>query len=746
MPSSGNIGANARDVRQRPFSAACGAIHLAIVFTLFFSFLELMKDARNSQWSGLDGEAWLRIGAGALVYFGAFLMLIPAVSRLLRMVSTRMTRIWRPSAARVAGSGDPATTRDGDPATAGRDLATTTRVPGAVLAGGAVWAILSMFREHTPTLDDALVLGGLLGLGMALWLLPKWWGRTWAACGWAVLTLAAGIVAIHVCGQIFLFDPHRAEWVTIGPAGWAAFIGLIGLGLWRAGGVSCLVHAVLALAVPFAILHFVNGSAAASKDARPNLVFVVADTLRADFLRLCGGQVATPVIEQLASRGVVFEKCTSLAPWTPPSMEGMFRSQYPSGLTPGVDGALWLDQLWRYDVPSEEQTLAELLRERGYATGAILANALLPTLRGMNEGHEARAFSHPMLLRPHGLFEHFPFLQEALAVLAPALAPVRPDDTTAALTRYAKSFIRRNADAPFYLWLHYMDPHAPYDPPERHRSGTRVPLVNENHEQDAHATRYGPWPFFHPFPGGERWGIPVAGREFNVAQTDRPYVRMLYEGEIRYLDEQLGKLLDYLDRLGLRDNTYVCFIADHGEEFWEHGDWGHGQSLFEELIHVPWILAGPGIEPKKSDALVSTLSVTPTLAELLGLPRESYWRGTSLAPFLRNDAPAIAAAPVFALGTSNKAFPEPFQMVRDGQYKLIREAGSGEYRLYDLADDPGEQTDVTGDFGDAARALEARLLEWLDTFQHAFPVETSPEDAARRREIEQQLDAMGYLH
>lgn len=713
MPSIENAGEKAKSEQRKTQSTAAGVVKLSLVFALFFTFLELMKDARNSQWSGLDGDAWLQIGAGAVVYFAFFLVLVPTFSFLMRAMRPRLSTIWRPSVAGVAGAGD---------------LATTMHVLGAVVSGGVVWAFLSAFREHSPTPDDGLVLGGLVGLGVALWLLPKWWGWPGAAWGWAAAALAAGIVAVHVTGEILLFDPHRAEYVTMAPVAWAMFIGVTGLGLWRAGGIYRVIHVTLALIAPFALLQYMTGAGGPGTDARPNLIFVVADTLTADSLRIYGGPAATPAIEQLAARGVLFEKCTSLAPWTPPSMEGMFRSHYPSGLTPGVDPNLWLDQLWRYDVPLEEETLSELLQARGYATGAVVANALLPTLRGMNEGYESHAFSHPMLLRPHGLFDHFPFLQDAFAALLPVLAPVRPDDTSAALTRYAKSFIRRNADAPFYLWLHYMDPHAPYDPPERYRNGA------------------GPWPFFHPFPGGERWGIPIVGRDFNVAEAERPYVRMLYEGEIRYLDERLGELLDYLDKLGLRENTYICFIADHGEELWEHGEWGHGQSLFEELIHVPWIVAGPGIAPRRTASFVSALSVTPTLADLLGIPPEPNWRGESLAPFLHDEAGEIVPAPVFALGTSNKAFPEPLQTVRDGQYKLIREAGSGKCRLYDLYADPGESQDVAADLTERAHALESVLIDWLNTFQHAFPVEISPEEAARRKEIEQQLDAMGYLH
>ena len=673
---------------------------MAIILGLFFLFLELIKDARNSQWSGVDLWGWLGVAAGFVIYSVTF---------------------WLLAAIVYAGLGLPRCFREA------RKIRSAA---SAFFAGAVVWACLSAFREFAPTADDMVVMVGVAGIALAFSVLPE---RRWSLRGlWAcaAISLIGGMAATQATGQLFLFAHNRADMVTLAPLLWLACTAALGMAAWtqNAGGFRRAAHLLIVLGPPLVLLYMYLVPGQARPDAPPNLLFVVADTLRADSLRLYGGPVAAPTIESLAAEGAVFEQCTSLAPWTPPSMEGMFRSQYPSGLTPGVDPELWLDQLWRYDVKPEEKTLAELLHARGYATGALIANALLTTLNGMNQGYETRAFSHPMLLRPHGFFEHLPFLQDLLASAVPSLAPVRPEDTTAALTRYTRAFLRHYAHRPFYLWLHYMDPHAPYDPPQRLR------------------TQDGPWPFFHPFPGGERWGIPIVGRAFNVREQDRPFVRSLYESEVQYLDEQLGRVLTLLDRLGLRERTFVCFLADHGEELWEHNEWGHGQSLFQELVHVPWILTGPGIAARRTDVPVSSLSVTPTLADLLGVPREPYWRGESLAAFAKDAVTAPTAQPVFALGTSNKAYPEPLQMIRDGQYKLIREAGSGRVRLYDLVTDPFEQQDLGADQEGKTRALGDRILEWLPTFQNAFPIETSSDVAAKRREIEQQLDAMGYLH
>lgn len=675
---------------------------LGSVLALFFLLLELTKDCRDSQWSGLDATDWLRVAAGGVLY-GAVLALLSTGAV---FVLCKLARgAWR------------------------RDTCAAVSV---IPAGGALWAFLSVFREFRPTFEDALVLLGLAGLAFALLVLPRFARMSFGeVCGAAAVSLAAGIAALAATGRLFLFDVQRAAYVAWLSIAWTGAAGLVSLAVWRGKGrlrwLHRPAHAVLALGAPLLAAHIYT-DAAGTRDDRPNVVLVVADTLRADLMRLYGGPVPMPRIEALAERGAVFDRAYSLAPWTPPSMTGLFTSQYPPGLTPGAPAEAWLDQLWRYDVPRERQTPAEMLRERGYRTGAIQANALLTALDGMNEGFETRAFSHPMLLRPGGFFAHLPFLRDALASLCPLLAPVRPQDTSSALTRYAKAYINRHASEPFFLWVHYMDPHAPYDPPPEYRAAP------------------GPWPFFHPFPGGERWDIPIVGRGFDVSEPDRAYVRCLYEGEMRHVDACIGDLLDCLDVADLRDCTYVCFLADHGEELWEHGEWGHGQSLFEELLHVPLVIVGPGVQPRRIAHPVSLIDVLPTLAELAGFDRDPSWCGTDLTPVLRDNAALPPDRPVFALATSNKAWPEPLQMVRLGSEKLIREAGSGLCRLYDLGEDPGETTDLADRRPERKKALEAFLLNWLDTFPNAFDIETTPDENARRDSVRQQLDAMGYLH
>lgn len=684
---------------RREFTVIVGA--QACTEALFFVLLEFLKACRSSQWSGTTLHDALGLAVGFSLY-GALL----AVSGLFLGVGFRRL------------------SRDSVPVP-------TAAVGGVFFAGLLLWACLSVFREFSPTADDALVVGGL-SLLSAIPLIGRKWLRllTWEACVLCAVVLLGGIVALGAAGALFLFHPDRPLFTALYPLGWMAVAGGFGAIVWgfsRSRRLPVrLAHAVVAfLGPPLAIHGDVAPPARDSVDGRPNLVLVVSDTLRPDLLGAYGGPVPTPAVAALAAEGALFEQSYSLAPWTLPSMTAMFSSAYPPSLTPGVDGGVWVDQLWAYGIPPETKTLAEMARDAGYLTGALTANAFLPVIPGMLRGVEVTASAHPILLLRQGFFSHLPFLQDAIAGLIPAWDSVRPHDTTHDLALYTEAFLQRYRDRPFYLWVHLIDPHAPYDPPAAFR------------------TEEGAWPFFYPYSGGERWGIPQLSADFNLPEKDRPYTASLYRGEVEYVDTYVQRLTDTLARLGLSDNTYVCFTSDHGEELWEHGGWGHGQSVHEELVRVPLIIAGPGLAPQRIAAPVSAVDLIPTLSELLGLEAVPEWRGISWAGALSGKGPPPGERPLFAQATSNKCWPYPEQAVRSGGYKLIRGLGGGPVRLYNLIADPWERNNLSAIDPETVRAMESQLDDWMATFPSILPV--PDEQQAPGHELLEHLRGMGYL-
>lgn len=678
------------------------AFLLALTLALFFLYCELLKTYRSSQWGGSDFRAAAGLALGGAFYCGLFFALILAVGEFLRRISGK-------------------------------------RIPpefqtalGGLIAGGTVWAVLSQYREFTPTLDDAVVAAGLAGLCGAL-ALTRWMKRIAPAqcAALMIVVLASGITALAAAGYYFLFDENRAQAVTAYPAGWMVSMGILGLVLWAASQRKRPVaKAIFACAViglpPLLTAALTYAPARDPSDQRPNLLLVISDALRADTLGAYGGPAPTPNLDAMAQNAAVFDRCYSLAPWTMPSMSSMFASAYPPGLTPNIPGDQWLSQIWMYRVPEGHATLAAELKKQGYATGSMAANALLWVMPGILQGFDTIAKAHPVLLTQEGLLNHLPFLEAALAAHFPVLDGTRPQDTTARMTRYAAAWLRRHRNQPFFLWVHYMDPHAPCDPPARFRS------------------LEGPWPFLFPYKGGERWNIPILGPDFAIRPEDQPYVRSLYEGEARYADEQFGVLCNRLDALGVRDNTIVCFTSDHGEELWEHGDWGHGHTVYNELLHVPLLVAGKGIQPRRIPETVSAIDLMPTLAELLGLPQPPEWKGSSLAEVLRGGQ-APAARPIFAQGTSNRCWPHPQQAVIDSGWKLVREAGSEVRHLYNLNDDPAERNDLAAQYPDRAAQLGQLLTDWLATFPSEFNAESPSSDAGTRQEMMENLHGMGYL-
>ncbi len=672
------------------------AAHLA----LFFLWLELLKACRASIWGGFSSLDMLGWGAALLLYG----LLAWAGTRLfLRLLPhTPLARLPGSAQAPVAGA----------------------------LGGALLWALLSMYREHAPTPDDALVLGALLTHSLA----GAWLGHRAKAAAfgpWAGTALLAGVLSVLLTSAVHVLTPKELPQAVllVAPASllgaailaWPVFF--FGASRARRMYTGVLGMALAAFALICSLR--VSGRLHETQTETPNLVFVIADALRADAPSFAGGPVPTPHLDALANEGARFEQAYSLGPWTMSSVSALFGSAYPPSLSPGVPHAQWREELWRYAVAPGAQPLAKQLRDQGYLTAAFTANALLWGMPGLLDDFTLKTEAHPVMLVRAGIFRACPFLWDALHALIPAWAPQQPNDCTEILERRIGAFLRDHRNRPFFLYVHHIDPHAPGDPPERFR------------------TRDGAWPFYYPYAGGEQWGVPQLGPGFVIPESDRPYVRSLYDGEVRYIDESIGRLRSALRDWGLDKNTYLCFMSDHGEEFWEHGRWGHGQSLHQELIRVPWLIAGPGIAPKSTAQPVSSLDCMPTLAGLLGLEPQPQWQGASWASWLQTGANAPEARPVFVQGTSDSCWPHPQQAVIWEGHKLIRGLGQGPLELFRLDTDPGDLYGLQAEDPEHVGQLQRLLDQWQNSFPCFFsdPAQSPPSAGERR----QALDGMGYL-
>jgi arylsulfatase len=428
---------------------------------------------------------------------------------------------------------------------------------------------------------------------------------------------------------------------------------------------------------------------------RPNVLVLCVDTLRGDRLGFQGyGRETSPNLDALAARGTRFRQAYSTYPQTSPAVASLFTGLYPSAHRKTREASATL--------ALELTTLAEAFAHAGYRTGSVATNPHLSPGLGYEQG-----------------FEHYVYVQgtkpsgragqgRSEEVALPGTTVERRTSETAyygrgdAANQAALEWLDGlTGPEPFLLYVHYMDVHSPYVSPAPYQE------------------------MFVEGPGTDRYCNGVPPRP--VRPEDLAYTGSLYDGGVRYLDTLVAELLSALEARARLADTVVVLVADHGDEFLEHGGFGHGNTLYRELLHVPLVFAGPGVEARDVHTPVSLVDVLPTLCELAGVAAPGRAQGQSLRAFLSGlDGPraellAECASTRLDLGAGangrNRRMPrgpagrtdahEPaLALLADG-WHLIHGLTSGKSELYRPVDDPREQHDLA-----AAHPEEvARLLQ-----------------------------------
>lgn len=443
-------------------------------------------------------------------------------------------------------------------------------------------------------------------------------------------------------------------------------------------------------------LFLLFGACGRGKPERMNVLLLVVDTLRADRLSLYGyPRPTSPYLQTLARESVVFTQARSPAGCTFPSANSLLTSREPSVFLLQPGGTMV--------IPATVRSLPEILRGHGYSTAAVSASPI------------ARAT--PSYINPVGGFGRGfqTFDEECLDRHARCL-----NDKAAGLLR--------TLPQPWLLYLHYMEPHAPYrPPPDFPRRFTQDPGQPRPLGIHPWAWRGENWPVLQRIYGGKT--------ELDVTARDLAYLRDLYDEEIAYFDAQLAELVGRLRERGLLDHTLIVLAADHGEAQHEHGGYGHCRSLaWETVLRTPLLMRIPGVAPGVRKELVDNLDVVPTVLDYLGISGDGLaLDGVSLRRAIERDRPVQR----LAFGNQGDT-----RTVTDGARKLSYDLATGTGRLFDLAADPGETTDLAAQRPDEAHRLEAVLLRWMKSRESpAGPLLSR----RRARELERQLHAVGYL-
>lgn len=475
-----------------------------------------------------------------------------------------------------------------------------------------------------------------------------------------------------------------------------------------AAGVGLLLLATLACA----------GPRETEARRRPNVLLITVDTLRADRLGSYGYSLpTTPNIDKLAARGVRFDDTTAQWPKTWPSMASMLSGAYPKTIGVNYRGR---------ELHPTLLLLGEVFQQEGYRTAAVVANVNVGARFGFDQGFDAFMESwDETWTRQAG---DVPFRQQ------------RPGDVkrftnAKTVTDHALGWLRESdSSRPFFLWLHYIDPHGPYIPPPEYAEYFRDASYPSVELDRSRVARYQ----VQVDPKTHR---PITDLGFYLAQYDR---------EVRFLDDEIGRLLSDIDA----KRTLVVFSADHGESFNEHDYWlEHGKLPYQECARLPLIVAQHGRLPagRVVESPVGLIDVPVTILELAGIGIPATFEGHSLTGLIDGDD--VSAGPAYVFMESG--YQEATQLtVRQGEWKLIRiraqedreEMTGTEFELYDVRADPGESTNLAAARPDVVERLSRVLDEWYrggpqrrEGAEELDPQSLSPEEL-------EQLQSLGYVN
>lgn len=438
------------------------------------------------------------------------------------------------------------------------------------------------------------------------------------------------------------------------------------------------------------------------------IVLITIDTLRADALSCYGPEgTSTPNIDALARRGLRYTHAIAPAPWTLPSL---------ASLMTGVDVPVHQATSHKAPIPSSLPTLAERLAGAGWMTGALGRNAFLVGVRGLNRGfHSYRMFPRPPRLA-------WPtFGGRLLELLRPRQLEL--DVSSRRIADLAIEWLEKERNEVSFLWCHFFDPHIPYEPPAEFMPSGVPP---------------------------ERFGRAVTEvrplREGAIVPTrrERAWIRELYLGEVRYVDAQVGRILRTLEQLPRADETLVILTSDHGEEFWEHDGFEHGHALYQEVIQVPLIVVYPGrIEPGVVDRTVNIRAIFPTIMDLLDLSSGS--KDFYAAPLYMPGINEPRRSPVFS---SSILYGPNQETVIDKDWKFIRGREAPWQELYDLANDPGEQSNRAREESLRVETAGEELDRWRNRAEARRSTLTMEDDTALdlSEETLRELERLGYIN
>lgn len=460
-------------------------------------------------------------------------------------------------------------------------------------------------------------------------------------------------------------------------------------------------------------------SIAESQD-KPNILLIVMDATRADHLSCYGyHRKTTPYIDNLAKEGVIYENAYSTAAWSLPSVASMFTSSFPSQHGYHAEIMIVKPEEDIFHVRKElrvkgfDFTLASILNSQGYKTVGFSCCPWVSHSTNLSQG-----------------FEEFYQMWR---------------DDVENVNRKVKSWLLNNYKTPFFMYIHYFEPHLLYTPKLPYRN-----LFIENAEQTLQVE--------DKMFKVENFAYKYIAREIKLSKEEIKALIPLYDAEIRELDEGINEVIGYLREADILENTLIIITADHGENLGEHQLMDHLLCLYDSLLHVPLIirypkLFSPGLREQN---LVQTIDIFPTIVEVLRINfnKASKLQGQSLVPSrgkqrIRQFVFAEHESPVEFLKWLNKKrsyfdiskYDRQLKSIRSKDFKYIW-SSDGRDELYHIKNDPGELDNIIKKMPKKALQMQTKLEDWLSSFETV----NSDKSISIDKELEEKLKSLGYIH
>jgi len=562
---------------------------------------------------------------------------------------------------------------------------------GAVAAGGGVWlsllgglAVLAVLSRSR--VGDFGQTGPVPGLGVRL--------------GFAALAGLVIFLVARTAGSASSAWPRRAAAAAV--IVWAVF---------------CLPDFSRPLLGAGAVTDAKSGGAIAatgsSDDSRPNVLLISIDTLRADRVSAYGHDVpTTPRLDRLASEGILFARTASVSSFTTPAHASMM-----TGLFPGVHGAAYQrsnpSAFVIHEILPDVPMLAEILSEEGYETAGFVASPMVGSQFGFNRGFGHFDEEYDRLRSGRGRFLSWTLLFRVMR-RGGVLHDRDVDSERGADEVNARALAwwsGREADRPFFMFVHYYDPHAPYEPPAGHDPGGNPDPSLANLDMNA-----------------------LLRREYTLTEKARQDVLSLYDAEIHAVDARVGEILDRLEEAGDLERTLVIVTSDHGESFGEHGHWGHNMFLYEDLLGIPFIVRPPGgLDGGRvvEEVVAQPTDILPTVLSRIGVRPPDGTQGRDLSRYLGAggaEPPAGLDSPLLAFADLERNvnwgarwgahLDRDLASARADRWKYIL-SSTGEEELYDLETDPGETQNLVRQERDTLHSMRELLESWRSTLDPA---------------------------